>query len=293
MNRIPPPTIDDKKIIMKLAENTKLLKTTYPCLMDHLEVVLEQYTHYEEMSGNAIKIEPKEIPQPLRNGLLKHYNSPPQDLKFIENLRKRSPDACPMCGSFHSSTLDHLLPKEKYPLWAVFSKNLIPACPCNSKRGEILTGDIAQGERILHPYFDDCLSNRVVSCRITSKDGFKTINVSLKCLPAPPGVQKALNFHITKIVSRSGILDWIRKKWGQLYLKPSSLLFSLRKKLIANTRELREDLEEYLDWLDEKHGGQNNWESVFVSGILDSEEIIEWLYERHNGIINGTIDPHA
>lgn len=73
---------------------------------------------------------------------------------------------CPMCGSLHSGTLDHIFPQSDYPEFAVFSRNLVPACKCNSKRQNDLLGD-GQGERILHPYYDVCLGERLLSARCT------------------------------------------------------------------------------------------------------------------------------
>lgn len=60
---------------------------------------------------------------------------------------------CPFCGIGQVDTLDHYLPKAKFPLLSVLPKNLIPACsPCNKAKttGVALT----KGEQCLHPYFD-------------------------------------------------------------------------------------------------------------------------------------------
>lgn len=60
---------------------------------------------------------------------------------------------CPFCGFGHASTLDHYLPKTKYPLVTVLPINLIPACKdCNT--GKSATVAVAEGDQCLHPYFD-------------------------------------------------------------------------------------------------------------------------------------------
>ena len=60
---------------------------------------------------------------------------------------------CPYCGFGQTSTLDHYLPKAKYPQFSVLPFNLVPSCrDCNTgKSTSIATTAEAQS---LHPYFD-------------------------------------------------------------------------------------------------------------------------------------------
>ena len=60
---------------------------------------------------------------------------------------------CPFCGFGHASTLDHYLPKAKYPQLSVLPLNLVPSCKdCNTgKKAAIATTAESQS---LHPYFE-------------------------------------------------------------------------------------------------------------------------------------------
>lgn len=60
---------------------------------------------------------------------------------------------CPFCGFGHATTLDHYLPKAKYPQFSVLPFNLVPSCKdCNTgKRTAIAT---TAKDQSLHPYFD-------------------------------------------------------------------------------------------------------------------------------------------
>jgi hypothetical protein len=61
---------------------------------------------------------------------------------------------CPLCGHRMVSTLDHHLPKSKFPALAVTPVNLIPACgDCNKKKLD--SSPRTAGEQTFHPYFDD------------------------------------------------------------------------------------------------------------------------------------------
>lgn len=57
---------------------------------------------------------------------------------------------CALCGQLPVSTIDHYLPKSKFPAFAVFPRNMVPACErCNFIK--LTTSD----RLTLHPYYDD------------------------------------------------------------------------------------------------------------------------------------------
>lgn len=61
---------------------------------------------------------------------------------------------CPYCDHRNVSTLDHVLPKEDYPVFAVTPDNLVGACAeCNLVKASVIptTGS----ENLIHPYFDE------------------------------------------------------------------------------------------------------------------------------------------
>jgi len=62
---------------------------------------------------------------------------------------------CPFCGIGIVSTLDHYLPKSRYPALAITPKNMVPACrDCNlGEKRTFFPHNSA--EEPLHPYFDD------------------------------------------------------------------------------------------------------------------------------------------
>lgn len=95
--------------------------------------------------------------------LLSLYGS---QTKLIKDFRKRyfeiNPqtynDVCPYCVISESNTTEHILPKEKYPEYAVDVLNLIPGCSkCNSLKGEDVLNQ--NGERFIINYYTDILPN--------------------------------------------------------------------------------------------------------------------------------------
>lgn len=59
---------------------------------------------------------------------------------------------CAYCGKGYPKTLDHFLPKAKFPLLSIEPSNLVPCCyDCNTKLNEIYN---SSNPLIIHPYFD-------------------------------------------------------------------------------------------------------------------------------------------
>ena len=68
-------------------------------------------------------------------------------------LSQSSLGKCPFCGFGQASTLDHYLPKSKYPQFSVLPFNLVPCCQdCNTGKSTAIA-TTAEGQS-LHPYFD-------------------------------------------------------------------------------------------------------------------------------------------
>jgi hypothetical protein len=173
----------------------------------------------------------------------------------------------------HSGTLDHYLPKNGFPIFSAFSKNLVPACKCNSKRGETLLG-INPGERVLHPYFDECLGERLLSAKF--EDLGKVPKVSLALLvPSGHPDYVAIDFHVRSIVQRSAVIRYLADRWSSLIRKPSLVVRALATNIATQT-EVQSLLEEERNFLDDLHQGKNNWNSIFISGLLDPP-VTAWI----------------
>lgn len=225
MNKIPRPTCDDHVALQNLANNRRV--GSYPVLQGAVAAILQGYTQYEAAIGNAFNVLPVRVSPAVEAYLKSHYNKPPKDLKHITLLRETTEHlACPMCGSLHRGTLDHLLPQDSHAAFAVFSPNLVPACKCNSKRQEVLIGTNAN-ERILHPYFDDCLAERLIAPQFEDLGPVPRVMLRLLVNNTHPEYA-AINFHFCHIVKRTAITQYIRDKWIDLCRKPSLVVRALK-----------------------------------------------------------------
>jgi hypothetical protein len=276
MNRLDPPIVfDDDAALDALSTNARL--GSYPALAAYLATIKAGYQQYLGAQGDALAIVPVALPEALGKSLISHYGSPPQGLTNIDDLREESAvGTCPMCGSLHTWSLDHVLPKETHPAFAIFTPNLVPACHCNSKRGTVLLGP-NPGERILHPYFDDVLAERNLAARFDYLGRAPRITIRLLCDPREPAFA-ALTFHLTKVVLRAGVQRYLIKRWARFVRQPSIVAANLEDRP-PNPQVLVEILEHERARTDASRESKNNWDSVFLTGLLDPH-VIAWLFDR-------------
>lgn len=288
MKKLPLPEVNDLEILESMRDNPRL--SCQPYISQEYDFLRDKYLEYAVHEGNPWSCVGSVISNDLKTKLKYHFKKPYSDLEYIKILRSQgSPDVCPMCGSSKTGTLDHFLPQGNYPEWIIYSKNLIPACDCNSKRGEHVRGDNIN-KRVLHPYFDDCLNTRIVRAEFNGDFEEPFINIV-------PALNEAVNeetliFHIETVVKKSTIVTWMEAKWQSLRRRPRAIISSIpRVEREITMDELEQFILETLDDKDTEHQTPNNWYSMFIYGIYLSEPAKHWLLERYNGIVTGLIDP--
>lgn len=129
----------------------------------------------------------------------------------------------------------------------------------------------------LHPYFDDCLGERLVSARFEDLGEVPRVSVVLMISNTHPH-HSAINFHVRSIVQRTAVVRYLADRWSSLFRKPSRVVRAFAEN-IATQAEVHALLKEERDALDDLHKGKNNWNSIFVSGLLDPI-VLAWLAGR-------------
>ena len=277
MNKLPPPTYDDNAALDSLAGNKQL--GSYPRLVRHVPKIKAGYAQYLSANGDVSAIRQVTIPKITAKLLCGHYGSPPAALAYITAMRTESDsNTCPMCGSLHSGTLDHVMDKENYPAFSIFAQNLVPACKCNSKRLKPLIGR-DPGERILHPYFDTVLSERIVAARFTDLGPAPHVETRIILDIGHPQYAAAV-FHHDSVVMRTSIHGYLSKRWAILMRGPGLTVPDLKRNPIDRD-ELSAMIQDERNRTDDSRESRNNWDSVFLSGLLE-DYVIDWLYPRFN-----------
>lgn len=286
MKKLPLPQVNDDTVIRELASNQDLNKTTYPHLQNQIVHVIQAYDDYLLHGGDPWAVVQPNITENLKNGLRSHYKSPPSSVEYLSRLRKSSPDVCPMCGGFHPTTLDHYLPKTDYPVWAIFSKNLVPACGCNMARGDVVKSAYRQSVRVLHPYFDDFISDRILTTEITYNPDFKWIKAKVVCAVPNHAEVESINFHIENVINKNGFDNWQRGKLSKLTERPSAVIQKIPLRRHITEQELIVFMDDSIDDYDFECGTPNNWNSMLIHGLRQSPNLHDWLVLRHNEFVD-------
>ncbi len=88
----------------------------------------------------------------LDAAIVKHFR-----MRYFAQNPQTYNNLCPYCTLSEANTTEHILPKEKYPEYAVDTLNLIPACSgCNSKKGDSII-DVVSGKKTTINYYTDKL----------------------------------------------------------------------------------------------------------------------------------------
>lgn len=117
-------------------------------ILDAIETQMQNcYNDYENAvnSASVHNLNPHGFIAPEKDNLKKLYKSDCDIAKkvrlhhntFTSNTRRVYNNKCPYCTLSEPDTIEHILPKEKYPEFAVHLYNLIPCCSkCNRHKGE-------------------------------------------------------------------------------------------------------------------------------------------------------------
>lgn len=181
--------------------------------------------------------------------------------EIYDELRAAAPNGrCPLCGVGSVRTLDHHLPKSKFPFLAVVPANLVPACSdCNHTKTDV--APTVYADQTLHPYFDDIDDKRWLRARVVEQ-----VPVVVEFYVSPPtdwssGLVTRVRRHFELLGLASLYADQAANELTEI----ESLLGAL---LPYGADGVRAHLQEQAD-----HRGaarRNGWTAALYSALADS-----------------------
>ncbi|MBO9695933.1 MAG: hypothetical protein J7499_07025 [Sphingopyxis sp.] len=253
---------------MSNADEDKKLASilTKPDFVPHTVPWTQAYADYRNVCGDPWQISPAVFQPPIRKAQLKLYISrqgggPLKRIRYTPGLL-----CCPMCGSPSRGSLDHYLPREDFPEFAVLPANLLPACSlCNSgAKGRTFKGAIS-GERFLHPYFDTCAKDKIWRIRI---DGHPA--APLFAAVPEPGLAKSLRlmivFHLDNILG-TAFETAIATIWSNL---PEALADDIQNVGLNGKQALDRH---YRDTVVTQ--GLNSWRAALLRGVNANDAALD------------------
>ncbi|MDX8046621.1 HNH endonuclease signature motif containing protein [Gracilibacillus sp. S3-1-1] len=192
--------------------------------------------------------------------LYKKLSSKGEPARKYYDILLHASKICPFCGYRISGTLDHYLPKARFPEFSVNPLNLIPCCrDCNSAK---LTNMPSNEEETLHPYYDNVEQGKWLFAEIDYK---KEIGFSFF-------VQKPENWTDRKFQKLHNHFNAL--KLSELYSIIASQEFNdqahfLKKLYIESGSEILKDTLLDFKKSSERHY-VNNWKSAMYEALAES-----------------------
>jgi len=194
----------------------------------------------------------------LRNAIIKNQN--------IHYTTK-----CAYCGIGDTNYLDHYLPKDNFPEYAVHSHNLVPCCSyCNEKKSMLfLDGDGIR--KIFNPYFEEVGEEPIINC-------------TLECLETTLKGHLIIRDDIDNQVwlNHLSTLDLIRRYQNELPRVLCTIMYDIMvvcdevgEDFTGSKRVINRKLKEI-----ERIQGRNSLEAIVYRAYLEVDQLFDMKYLR-------------
>ncbi len=237
--------------------------------------MLAAYIEYAEAVPEVANLPEIDISDPQSSALLHAYNNKTVPLtKLRSNLLQRvSVARCPFCGIGESSTLDHYLPKELKPQFAILAENLIPCCgPCNTRKWKHVVDKETDARLFIHPYYDEIppIQFLKVNVRLDTLRG--TLGLRYKVF-RPDGISVHVYRHMQSHFKLLGLDDRYRLRSLEHLRGQHRALARLYGPLNDEVRvsnKLNEDADDYED-----EYGLNYWRTVLYRALANNNDFCD------------------
>lgn len=205
----------------------------------------------------------------IKKILIDHYEHSPTHLGELISFRRRKHelDSCPYCGKpVTPSTIDHFLPKEDWPEFAIYPDNLVPQCidcvPIKGQKYYCVDDGIAM---FIHPFYSPLLSNIgfVISARLNESE--VAFDVSYKFSNVSDAEMSRVRLHIKTLRVTKRIKEYCEALLRRTIRKTKKSRASVAKIIECHLPETQEEY--YLS---------NNWEEAFYTAI-NQPAIIQYI----------------
>lgn len=205
-----------------------------------------------------------------KNSLLNLYLSPEKgsvQSNILAKMRCHSLNLCPACGeSGRPNTLDHYLPKGKYPHFCLTPLNLFPMCDACQMIKKEKTGDAADPRFFIHPYFDVFVANQVLELSINPPFDAPTFDL---------GPVAGLSVQQHALVSRHLKELGIVPRYAHFFQNQHQRLLRLVQRLRESNLDVKTNLDIFRDMA--AVPTKNSWDHVFYSAVLSNADMLDYL----------------
>ncbi|MBR1702717.1 MAG: hypothetical protein IJ716_12250 [Lachnospiraceae bacterium] len=188
---------------------------------------------------------------------------------YYDKIKLLSPNfRCPYCAQRGVGTLDHYLPKSKYPVYAVTPYNLVPACmECNKVKMDENFG--RREEEVIHPYYDDFSGEKWVAANMIEEEPI-AFEFFVRCPECWDHTKKRrAENHFYRFQLGTLYKPYASEEFGACYSRIKRLYLKGGKDLAVK------DLNEQI--IDRDTIRLNTWQAAMYQAIIDSQ----WFWETY------------
>jgi hypothetical protein len=187
--------------------------------------------------------------------LIDFYEHAPKKLndEIIKRRTKHELKDCPFCGMpLKPLTLDHFIPKSKWPEYSIFPNNLVPQCrECAPIKGEKYFDDGTQKCIFISPIYSDLLEKINLQIKISYENVNHKYDFEIS-FRVDPKIDKddeiRLISHIKTLKIKSRIELYCRETVVGLINSCQAKKFNLKMVLLARKEERFVDVNSVRDW---------------------------------------------
>ncbi|EKO3516613.1 hypothetical protein LA983_001033 [Vibrio fluvialis] len=270
MRNLPIPNINCKQKLTSIINSKS--KPYKGRLVRVRSSVKRRYDEYDVHSSRLESIPASGFSGVYVEALTKCYTSKTKELSELRDDLLYPDiedfDECPFCGIGEPTTLDHYLPKEEFPEYSVFSKNLIPICSaCNSNYKGTKWKE-GSNRIFLHTYFDIIPDERFFKASITVGDKL-SIDFSTVSVTSQVYFSNLFSKHFEKLSLNK---RYKRKAASEIKRKRRSLERIYRR--YEDAQDVSNALRREASSLEVDYS-KNHWKPVLYRALSDSQEFCD------------------
>jgi aryl carrier-like protein len=185
----------------------------------------------------------------------------------LDDLNNHELNLCPACGEFGKpNTLDHYLPKGKYPHFSITPVNLFPMCDSCQKEKLEKTHTAIEPRLFLHPYFDVFLERQII--RVVIHPPYDTPSFSIELLDWLTDEQRlVVQAHIRELA--------IERRFAGFFKDESIRILKHAAKIRNGNQTIQQSLELFRSLYEEPT--LNSWQHLYYRAVLDNPDMLEYL----------------
>tara|TARA_B100000676_G_C18077513_1_gene848703 strand:+ start:1029 stop:1889 length:861 start_codon:yes stop_codon:yes gene_type:complete len=276
VSKVQLPEEDSLNVLKNVINERTKFKKFYNSIENDL---ISQAEKFIEHKGNPLLLTPlnlknytesEEVASQRKKSLIglytpKYGKQPFSQLEFMR--KKNGLVVCPSCGEpGRPRTLDHYLPKDKFPEFSVLLLNLTPMCDwCQGEKlAEYVTND--GQKRYIHPYFDD-VDRVLFSISFTAPFSTPAIDVAVS-EEIPEELSLLVRHHLEGVDFLTRFKEYFRTRY-------ISVLRTAKRVRENESISLRDFLNVSLE--NEEAKSINSWDAVLYRSILENNDLMGYL----------------